>query len=368
VASGAPIYLGNRVTTGPKGQLQIILLDETVFTIGPRAAIVIDEFVYDPNTSKGKVVATVLKGAFRFVTGRVSKRNPRNMVVKFPGGSIGVRGTMVAGRVDGGAATVVLLGPGQNTDTGERVGSIVVTSKGTDGVSRSVEISRPGFATRIAAGAPPTEPARISPAQLSLINGGLQAAAAPPPPEAGEPNGGGDLTSGPGPVLGPGSPFGPGTDPLGDLPPPPPPPPLNFGPRTTFEQIRSIQSGIANFASQTVDLMGPGTTGFYTISYSYNFGTQTAVGNVSITTLTGFGSIGTGSFPLLANPFATGPGPEPIDIPVTGAVVVGLPGGTADLIYKFNNANNVIFKELDHQLTYTEGPNSASGGGLLIRP
>ncbi len=99
VASGEPIFLGDRVTTGPEGRLQIMLLDETVFTIGPKAAIVIDEFVYDPKTSKGKVAASVLKGTFRFVTGKVSKRDPSKMVVKLPVGSIGVRGTSVAGGV-----------------------------------------------------------------------------------------------------------------------------------------------------------------------------------------------------------------------------------------------------------------------------
>src|SRR5687767_10798383 len=48
VASGDPIFLGDQVTTGVEGRLQIMLADETVFTIGPNAAMTIDTFVYDP--------------------------------------------------------------------------------------------------------------------------------------------------------------------------------------------------------------------------------------------------------------------------------------------------------------------------------
>ena len=124
VASGDPIFLGDQVTTGSEGRLQIMLADETVFTIGPNAAMVIDNFVYDPSTNAGKVTASVLKGTFRFVTGKVAKREPSDMEVKLPVGSIGVRGTSVAGETDGTRATVVLLGPGPDTNTGERVGQI----------------------------------------------------------------------------------------------------------------------------------------------------------------------------------------------------------------------------------------------------
>ncbi|NQU70011.1 MAG: FecR domain-containing protein [Rhodospirillales bacterium] len=180
VASGEPIFLGDRVTTGAEGRLQIMLLDETVFTIGPKAAIVIDEFVYDPKTSKGKVAASVLKGTFRFVTGKVSKRDPSKMVVRLPVGSIGVRGTSVAGHTDGISATVVLLGPGPNSNTGERIGSITVTGQGVTNANVSVEIVRPGFATRIGGvNQPPTSPVRLDPGQLSAITGQLSG---PPPP------------------------------------------------------------------------------------------------------------------------------------------------------------------------------------------
>jgi len=47
----SPVSIGTRIVTGSDGHMQLLLLDETVFTIGPNSDIVVDEFVYDPDTS-----------------------------------------------------------------------------------------------------------------------------------------------------------------------------------------------------------------------------------------------------------------------------------------------------------------------------
>src|SRR4051812_4280236 len=72
VQSGKPIFLNDHVTTDAAGKLQVLLLDETVFTLGPGADMVLDEFVYNPDTHEGQVAARVTKGVFRFVTGKVA--------------------------------------------------------------------------------------------------------------------------------------------------------------------------------------------------------------------------------------------------------------------------------------------------------
>jgi hypothetical protein len=373
VASGEPIFLGDRVTTGPEGRLQIMLLDETVFTIGPKAAIVIDEFVYDPKTSKGKVAASVLKGTFRFVTGKVSKRDPSKMVVKLPVGSIGVRGTSVAGHTDGISATVVLLGPGPNSNTGERIGSITVLGQGVTNANASVEIVRPGFATRIGGvNQAPTPPIRMDPAQLSTITGELSG----PPPSGPIGDGTGEPTGPRPPGVGPlgqltGDSLADGNDgkDLAKLLPPPPdgtqfePPP---GDTTTYEQLRSISSGTANFAPQTQPIFVSGVQkGSYTVNYSYNFNNQTASGNVSITVGAPFTTPGTGGFPLLANPFSNPSSTGPVNI-TEGPLMVGTIGGMATFNYGFYNTNGVVFGELRHKLTYSKGA-TGTGTGKLLR-
>lgn len=93
LAVGFPVYLGDRIITDGNGRLQVQLLDETVFTMGPNSDMVLDEFVYDPPTSVGRVGAAIKKGVFRFVTGLIGKRNPASMKVTTSVGVIGIRGT-----------------------------------------------------------------------------------------------------------------------------------------------------------------------------------------------------------------------------------------------------------------------------------
>jgi hypothetical protein len=173
--SGEDIFLGDRISSGKNAGMQVLLLDETVFTIGAQSALTIDEFVFNPETGSGKVAAQVVKGAFRFVTGRIAKRQPLAMVVRLPVGSIGIRGTIAAGRVDGNSSLVVLLGPGSNTDTDERVGRILVSNAG-----ETVEISRAGFATTIEGlNAAPVEPFLLPAADLRALTRSLDQGAAP---------------------------------------------------------------------------------------------------------------------------------------------------------------------------------------------
>ncbi len=154
VQSGAPIYLGDNISTDDKGQLQILLMDETVFTIGANSSMIIDKFVYDPSTDAGKIEATVTKGVFRFITGRIAKQKPENMQVHLPVGTIGVRGTIVAGEVQGQQSTIVLMGPGPNTTTDHRIGSFILENQVQDsGTSQthteSTHVTRIGYATQI---------------------------------------------------------------------------------------------------------------------------------------------------------------------------------------------------------------------------
>jgi len=70
--NGDKIFMGDKIETGADGQLQVLLLDETVFTLGPLSSITVDEFVYDPENSDGK--ASMMKGIFRAVSGKVAQK------------------------------------------------------------------------------------------------------------------------------------------------------------------------------------------------------------------------------------------------------------------------------------------------------
>jgi hypothetical protein len=187
VESGKPIYLGDVVKTGTEGRLQILLLDQTVFTIGPNSAITIDEFVYDPETHEGRLTANVIEGFFRFVSGKIAKNNPKNMNVKLPTGTIGIRGTIVTGQVSGMESLVALRGPGPENRVGATIGKIEVSNAVNNQVHR-VHINRPGFGTTIPGlNQPPTPPALVPAEVLQAIDQNLnQPQPAPQPPQPGE--------------------------------------------------------------------------------------------------------------------------------------------------------------------------------------
>jgi FecR protein len=90
--TGSDVYTNERIRTGEASTAQILLLDKTSLTMGPRAELTLDRFVYNPSRGAGQVVLNALQGAFRFVSG---SQNPRSYMIKTPVGTIGVRGTIV---------------------------------------------------------------------------------------------------------------------------------------------------------------------------------------------------------------------------------------------------------------------------------
>ena len=104
---GHTIIFNERISTDSTG-LQVLLVAGTAFIIGPNSQMTIDEFVYNPNTGNAKVVATVAKGAFRFIGGQTSRR-PGCATIKTPAGMIGIRGAMVEGDVFGRAGTLSMI-------------------------------------------------------------------------------------------------------------------------------------------------------------------------------------------------------------------------------------------------------------------
>ncbi len=142
--SGQPVFIGEEVTSDAQGHLQILFLDQTVFTIGPNSRIVIDEFVYDPKTRDGKIKASITKGVFRYVSGKIAAKQSKNVSVQLPTATLGFRGTIVGGQVlPDNSSLAALLGPGDNNDGGERTGSFVMN--GTGGGGGQQEVNRTGF-------------------------------------------------------------------------------------------------------------------------------------------------------------------------------------------------------------------------------
>lgn len=107
--TGDGIFQNEIITTDANGVGQFQFRDRTKLAVGPGSSIVLDNFVYDSDTSKAKVVINLTQGALGFITGK-SDHDAYEIVT--PTATIGVRGTVfdVYARDDGELAVAMIEG------------------------------------------------------------------------------------------------------------------------------------------------------------------------------------------------------------------------------------------------------------------
>ena len=110
------------------GVTAIQFIDETRVDVTENSKLVIDSFVYDPNKKTGALSFEAAFGTVRYASGQIAKNSRRNVKIKTPTATIGVRGTDFSMTVDEfGGSTIVLL-PSCNTFGHCFVGEISVDS------------------------------------------------------------------------------------------------------------------------------------------------------------------------------------------------------------------------------------------------
>ena len=63
LTAGDDVFMNDEVETGAKTRAQVLLRDESVFSMAPSSRIVFDEFVYDPTVGEGSLQASLVKEA-----------------------------------------------------------------------------------------------------------------------------------------------------------------------------------------------------------------------------------------------------------------------------------------------------------------
>jgi len=121
------IFQYDTVKTG-KGKVAIGFIDDTRVDITQHSKLIIDEFVYDPNTKTGSLSLKAALGTVRYASGQIAKTSPTNVQIKTPTATIGVRGTDFSMTIDEvGSSTIILL-PSCDTNGNCFVGEISVES------------------------------------------------------------------------------------------------------------------------------------------------------------------------------------------------------------------------------------------------
>jgi len=115
------------VKTG-NGKVGIEFIDDTRVDVTQHSKLIIDEFVYDPNTKTGKLSLKASLGTVRYASGQIAKNSATNVKITTPTATIAVRGTDFTMTIDEvGSSTIILL-PSCDTNSNCFVGEISVES------------------------------------------------------------------------------------------------------------------------------------------------------------------------------------------------------------------------------------------------
>jgi len=87
------VFENQRIVTLAQSKVQLIFKDDSIFTLGQNAEIKLDKFVYNTETQEGNSLIEATKGLFKFVTGKIAKKNPKQVKINTPFATIGVRGS-----------------------------------------------------------------------------------------------------------------------------------------------------------------------------------------------------------------------------------------------------------------------------------
>lgn len=94
-----PVFRNEILSTGDAARLELTFDDTTLLTLGANAKVTLDKYTFNPARSRATLRFGVI-GAFRFVSGQISKLARSNVSVATPVAVIGIRGTRVLGQAD----------------------------------------------------------------------------------------------------------------------------------------------------------------------------------------------------------------------------------------------------------------------------
>jgi len=121
------VFSYDTVKTGD-GRVGISFIDDTKVELTEHSKLVIDEFVYDPNTNTGALSLKASLGSVRYASGQIAKNSKQNVKISTPTATIAVRGTDFAMVIDELGGSTILLLPSCDANGLCYVGEIEVMS------------------------------------------------------------------------------------------------------------------------------------------------------------------------------------------------------------------------------------------------
>lgn len=158
LASKGPIFEGDLIETGARGRIQILFTDNTIISLGRNGNLAIHKYLWEPERNNGALRTEVKEGIFRVMGGAITKSNPESFTTKTPAATIGIRGSMYAGRVAENGDLAVVFQGGRGIFIENEFGR--------------VEIPTPGYGTNTSKNSPPAPPRKFSPEEMQTLTQG----------------------------------------------------------------------------------------------------------------------------------------------------------------------------------------------------
>lgn len=124
LAAGDKVFVGDVLSTGPDARLEILMIDDGVFSLGEKTAFVIIDYAF----SGDNPVLRLLSGAMSGVSGAITAKTG-GMTMHTEAATIGIRGTTFWGGTLRGVIQVALL-DGKAITVENKAGRVVIDTPG----------------------------------------------------------------------------------------------------------------------------------------------------------------------------------------------------------------------------------------------
>ncbi len=91
--SGTTLFVSDRLVSDAGATAGIVFKDGTLLTLGPRAELLVRDYVFEPSQARYAFSVYLSKGSAVYSSGKIGKLSPESVKVSSPLATVGVRGT-----------------------------------------------------------------------------------------------------------------------------------------------------------------------------------------------------------------------------------------------------------------------------------
>ncbi|MDC0079740.1 cadherin domain-containing protein, partial [Pseudomonadota bacterium] len=171
IDAGYEIIQNHTIETDGIGRAQMLLLDGTAFSVGPNSSVVLDKFIYNPETAEGSLEVTA-RGLLRIVGGKVTKKQPA--LIRTNSATVGIRGGIGIVQTNGSQTNATFLYGTEMTVTPNCVDLDTFGDQCSPDFATTV--TEPGFSVSVEdEESEPSEPVEVTEESLEALQEELEA-------------------------------------------------------------------------------------------------------------------------------------------------------------------------------------------------